>query len=65
MPMTAVRERTRVLEEEEEVLVVVVPKGPVVLMAVVEKSEPEMARRLPAAGSCWQPASRARRTGAC
>lgn len=66
MPMTAVRERTRVLEEEgEEALVVVVSEGLVVLMAVVEKIEPEMVRRVPAAGSCWQPASRARRTGAC
>lgn len=51
MPTMAVRERTRVLEAEEEEELVVL-EGTVVLMAVVEKSDPEMLRRVPEAGSC-------------
>lgn len=47
--------------DEEEALVAL--EGTVILTAAVEKSEPEMLRRVPAAGSCWQPASRASRTG--
>lgn len=61
MPMMAVRERTRVSLEDEEVLTVVLD-GTVMLIAAVEKREPVMLRREPGVGSCWQPASRARRT---
>lgn len=51
-------------EVEEEVLLVVLDVE-VMLMAVVEKSEPVMLRIEPGAGSCLQPASRARRTTLC
>lgn len=40
-------------------------EGVVMLMESVEKSEPVKVRRAPGAGSCLQPASRARRTGGC
>lgn len=51
-------------EVEEEVLLVVLDVE-VMLIAVVEKSEPVMLRIEPGAGSCLQPASRARRTTLC
>lgn len=54
--------------EEAVAEVVDVPLVPleadVMLMAVVEKREPVMLRRVPVSGSCWQPASSARRTTA-
>lgn len=55
------------LEEEEaaEETVLVVLEWEVILMAVVEKSEPVMARVVPGFGSCLQPACRARRTKRC
>lgn len=52
-------------EAEEELVVVVVLDVEVMLIAVVEKSEPVMLRRDPGAGSCLQPASSARRTTRC
>lgn len=52
-------------EEEEEVVLLLVLDAEVMLIAVVEKSEPVMLRMEPGAGSCLQPASRARRTTLC
>lgn len=47
-------------EEEEEV---VAEEELRMLMALPEKMSPEMLKSWPAAGSCWQPAWRAKRTG--
>lgn len=60
MAIIVVRESVAEVAEEEVLLVAL--EGAVMSMAVVEKRDPVMLRRVPGAGSCLQPASRARRT---
>lgn len=54
-----------IVDVPDEEVVLVVLDGTVILMDDVEKRDPVIERRVPAAGSCSHPALRARRTGRC